>query len=44
MDGLNKSPDPARIGRFEVLGCLGEGLQGRVYLALDPDLRRKVAL
>jgi serine/threonine protein kinase len=44
MDGLNKSPDPPRIGRFEVLRCLGEGLQGRVYLALDPDLRRKVAL
>ena len=44
MDGLNKTPDSARIGRFDVLGCLGEGLQGRVYLALDPDLRRKVAI
>jgi serine/threonine protein kinase len=44
MDGLNKAHYPPRIGRFEVSRCLGEGLQGKVYLALDPDLRRKVAL
>lgn len=32
------------IGRFEVLRRLGQGLQGRVYLATDPVLERRVAL
>jgi eukaryotic-like serine/threonine-protein kinase len=33
-----------RIGRFEVLGCLGTGGMGEVYRARDPQLRRDVAI
>lgn len=32
------------IGRFEILGELGRGGQGMVYLAYDPQLHRKVAI
>lgn len=34
----------SRIGRFLVERPLGSGLQGSVYLAVDPDLQRKVAV
>src|SRR6187401_3206330 len=33
-----------RIGRFEVLSCLGIGGMGEVYRAHDPQLRRDVAI
>jgi len=37
--------DPSeRLGRFEVEMLLGEGAFGEVYLAIDPDLRRPLAL
>ena len=33
-----------RIGRFQVQRRIGRGLEGTVYLALDPDLERRVAI
>ena len=35
---------PATIGGYRIQSILGEGTYGRVYLALDPDLDRQVAL
>lgn len=35
---------PARIGPFEILGLLGEGGMGRVYLARQSEPQREVAL
>ncbi len=35
---------PARLGGFEIIGVLGQGGFGRVYLARDPLLDRHVAL
>lgn len=37
-------PLPVRIGIYEVLGRLGHGGMGEVYLARDPRLGRKVAI
>jgi Tol biopolymer transport system component len=38
------APLPERIGRYPVVGVVGEGGMGLVYRALDPDLEREVAL
>jgi serine/threonine protein kinase len=42
--GDSASGDPTKIGRYTVLGSLGEGGFGRVYLARDDDLDRSVAI
>src|SRR5205807_6750239 len=34
----------ARLGRYQILGALGEGRYARVYRAYDPVLERDVAL
>jgi serine/threonine protein kinase/formylglycine-generating enzyme required for sulfatase activity len=36
--------DPTKIGRYTILGPLGQGGFGRVYLAHDDDLDRPVAI
>jgi serine/threonine protein kinase len=41
---MSETPPPTTIGRFRLVRTLGAGLQGKVYLALDPNLRRKVAI
>lgn len=38
------SLDPSNIGRFKVLGTLGSGAMGTVYLAEDPLLKRALAI
>jgi serine/threonine-protein kinase len=36
--------DPSALGKYRVLGLLGEGSMGRVFLAHDPTLDRNVAV
>src|SRR5262249_27534556 len=50
-EGTQRSPQLAviakqtgRIGRYQVKKILGEGNFGRVYLALDTELEREVAI
>ncbi|MDP1831908.1 MAG: serine/threonine-protein kinase [Geothrix sp.] len=38
------SQDPSTIGRYKVLGTLGSGAMGTVYLAEDPLLKRSLAI
>jgi hypothetical protein len=38
------SLDPSTIGRYKVLGTLGAGAMGTVYLAEDPLLKRSLAI
>lgn len=41
---MASAPVPASIGRFKIRRLLGEGAQGRVYLADDSHLGRPVAI
>src|SRR3954470_3159670 len=38
------SPDPRKIGKYEILELLGAGSFGRVYLGYDPLAKRQVAI
>src|SRR5262245_57185080 len=38
------APLPQRIGRYEIREAVGQGAMGRVLLALDPVLDRRVAV
>jgi predicted Ser/Thr protein kinase len=38
------SLDPTTIGRYRILGTLGQGAMGTVYLAEDPKLHRGLAI
>jgi serine/threonine-protein kinase len=39
------TPDGGRsVGRYRILGLLGEGAMGEVYLAEDPHIERKLAI
>ncbi len=44
--GKNDSPGPlpAAISRYRIVARLGEGTQGEVFRAFDPDLNRDVAI
>jgi serine/threonine protein kinase len=44
MDSRAMSPQPKRIGKYEIKRLLGEGATGSVYLAADPFGQRDVAL
>src|SRR5579863_9655923 len=44
FDRTEDLPSQARIGRYEVLECIGRGAMGTVYAARDPLLARTVAL
>jgi F-box protein 11 len=35
---------PTRIGKFEIIKCLGKGAMGEVFLGRDPALGREVAI
>ena len=43
---LDDSPQPAiqRLGKYEILGVLGQGAMGVVYNAIDPLIHRRVAV
>jgi serine/threonine protein kinase len=44
LPGSHTLPPGHRVDEFEVLGCVGEGGFGIVYLAFDHLLQRRVAL
>lgn len=43
-DGVADDPVPAAIGGHRILGLVGAGAMGRVYLAYDDQLDRRVAI
>ncbi|MBX3416100.1 MAG: serine/threonine protein kinase [Pirellulaceae bacterium] len=45
-DSIESAPGkiPLKVGRFDILGVLGSGGMGTVYLGFDPQVNRKVAI
>ena len=41
---ITNAEPPAVLGRFKVARVLGQGAQSTVYVAVDPQLQRQVAL
>ncbi|MBM3368546.1 MAG: serine/threonine protein kinase [Betaproteobacteria bacterium] len=41
---MAEAADPKRIGRYDIIGALGEGAMGVVYEGQDTRLQRKVAI
>jgi len=44
MCSAETSAQPDQIGKYRILGTLGQGAMGRVYLGEDPHIGRKVAV
>jgi serine/threonine protein kinase len=42
--GRPSYPQPARLGRYELMHEIGKGAMGIVYRARDPRINREVAL
>ena len=41
---MAEAPEPETIGKYKILGFLGQGAMGKVYKAHDPVLGREVAI
>lgn len=44
MEGSGGAAAPGQIGRYRLVGEIGRGAMGRVYVAHDPNVERRVAL
>ncbi len=44
MRSADASAHPEQIGKYRIVGLLGQGAMGRVYLGEDPHIGRKVAV
>jgi len=44
MSNGDPSAQPEQIGKYRIVGTLGQGAMGRVYLGEDPHIGRKVAI
>ncbi len=44
LHGPPSLPAPQRLGKYDIVGVLGEGAMGIVYKAIDPHIHRAVAI